>query len=76
MSNDVLAQALLAYSIRYRQPIIYLEIIITSYVNYLPSPFGEGVGGEASTRFFAKLKETPDSMSKTCEPTVTVRRVK
>ena len=75
MSNDVLAQALLAYSIRYRQPIIYLEII-TSYGNYLPSPFGEGGGGEASTRFFAKLEETPDSMSKTCEPTVTVRRVK
>ena len=53
----MLAQALLAYSIRYRQPIIYLEII-TSSGNYLPSPFGEGVGGEASTRFFAKLKET------------------
>ena len=75
MSNDELVQALLAYSIRYRQPIIYLEII-TSYGKYLPSPFGEGVGGEASTRFFAKLKETPDSMSKTCETTVTVRRVK
>ena len=75
MSNDELAQALLAYSIRYRQPIIYLEII-TSYGNYLPYPFREGVGGEAPTRFFAKLKETPDSMSKTSETTVTVRRVK